>query len=1268
MRRDLPRWRRCRALAWLLCALICLFALPAQAVTYANTSQAFNWIDASSHNKLGYNTTPYKFNWVSGCGTTPPIIDDTISDQIPIGFSFMYSGVAFTSVRVMSNGRVHFNNNVSCGYGSPVQQLPYPNNTLNYTMRIYGNDLDPTSRLEAANYNTPCASRASCYVSYATIGTAPYRSFVVTWNNVPEWATNNRTGSTAPVGSYSLQLILQENGEFVYQYGDDVPGPQAALGQVGWQADSSDYDTPQVGFPANNTAIKFYIPRPVVEYRMEQPSWNNTAGQVLDTSGNGASGTVLGAVQTIAAGRVCRAASVPLNTSISTVAAIDTGLSVPGVMGNAGTMTFWYKANTAWSGSGARDAQLLDATQTPNEYFFLVRRSNGALRFVVTDSQGVVRVVETAANTVPAGTWKHIAVSWNFNALVAGNSDHLRIYIDGVEKAEAAFTTNATLSPRIGGLFLGDNRGLVAAQGGTGNSTDGALDEFRAYNTEGIALIVRDMNLSQAGCLSHYAVSHSGSGLTCQQSTITITAHDLNHGNIVMPNNTTQIQLGTSNGLGDWSLVAGYGQLNNGVANDGVATYLFNGEYQAVFALSSGTADSITINVTDGQFTEAASEDPALLIKACVAARFNACEAATPRCVPNNTSINYARLNTRLADTGFKLDLVKLKTDATLESTFNGAATVDLLVNTNTGVSLSANNCPTSQTAVIPLGLIAFTNGYSKDSLTVLANAISAVAPNYSAYRDVRVRVSCTKADCGTATVGCSTDNFAIRPQQFSVSSNMNNADQAGAPKLAAGAGFTLNATAVAGYNGTPLVDNTLDGQKIVTHLGATDYTDRLLAGNSAPFPLSQASLATGVASNASVTYNDVGNFAILADGVIDNSWTAVDQPNDCVVGSGSNSVTGNKVGCNIGNRTQTTAFGRFYPHHYVLHGYLDAACRTAESSGPPAVAASEFTYMGLRELGVGVGAAAQSSGNLPLPRYTAGYPTLAVTSVAGRDGNTAVDLTGRLTPALPVLSWYKGSAGRFFQTDGAAYGTGATAISVTGSGGIAAGDLVKFPPDAAMYSVQGYAPAADGSGGVMTLATGLQQAMPAAVRGLTFLHSFDRLASGQDGPYDHFGVLVGINDSDGALISSVNGTAVTPAASVLLGATRLRHGRMRIDNMVGSELRSFPVPVAAQYWAGTQYQVNTLDNCTALLRKNFIMEDYRNLQDAQMPAATSIPADSKSLVAGKGMLLLDKPVLPVTQKGSFRLRSLFPYLPGDGRETIGIFKSGPVLYMREVY
>ncbi|MBG6221268.1 MULTISPECIES: LamG domain-containing protein [unclassified Janthinobacterium] len=1231
-----------------LVALAMFCCASAQAATYANTSFAYSWIDASSHAKLGYNTSPYRFNGSAGCGTTPPILDDTLSDALPIGFSFMYSGVAFSTVRVMTNGRLQFNNNVTCGYGSPVQTQPYPNSSLNYTMRIYGNDLDPTSKLELPSYNTACASRLTCYISYATIGTAPYRSFVVTWSNVPEWTTGSN-----PTGSYSLQLILQENGEFIYQYGAAVAGPSGKLGQIGWQADSNDYDTPQTGFPVSNSAIKFYIPRPVLEYRMEQPSWNNTPAQVSDTSGNGRDGTVLGGAQTIAAGRVCRAASFPLNTSATAIDAIDSGLSVPVSMGGAGTITFWYKANTAWSGSGARDAQLLDATQMNNEWFFLVRRSTGALRFVVTDSLGNQRVVETAANSVPAGTWKHIAVSWSFNALAAANSDRLRIYVDGVLQKESAFTTAAVASPRIGSVYIGDNRSTVTGQNGSGNSADGAIDELRAYNYEGgLALVQRDQNLSQAGCLSHYAVSNSGTGLTCQQSTVTVTAHDVNHNNIVMPNNTTQIVLSTSNGIGDWALIAGYGVLNNGTLNDGVASYLFNGEYQAVFGLSSGTAATVSVNVTDGQFTE--QEDQSLVIKACAVALFNACEATTPRCVPSTSSISYARLNTKLADTAFKLDLVKLKSDASLETTFAGVTTVDLLANTATGVALGANNCPLTQTAVIPLGLATFVGGYSSANVSIPANAISAVAPKYSAYRDVRVRVTCTAAVCVTANVACSTDNFAVRPQQFTLSSNMSNSALSGTPSLPAGTPFTLGAAAVAGYNGTPLVDNSAAGQKITGFISNTDYSDRLGSSSSAsPFPLGQAVLASGVASNSGVTYSDVGTFRMLPDAVLDNSYTSVDQPGNCVTGSSSNTAVGGKFGCNIANQTQSPApvYGRFFPDHYALTGALTAAC-------------GDLTYMSQRELGVALGVTALSKGNQILGRYGSAYPALASVSVGARNGSATL-AASRLSPALPAFAWSQGRSGRSYATDSAGYAVGSTQVTLAGSGSLSAGELIKFSGDNAVYKVQ-----ADMAGaGTLTLAPpGLLQAILPTATGVAVQYGFNRLPSGQDGPYDNFSLLVSISDADGALISSVNGLAVTPAASVAVGNTKLRHGRLQVANMYGSERRALLVPMAAQYWNGTLFVDNVLDNCTALLRKNLLLTNYLNLTDAQLPAATSLPLDSGLLVQGVGSVLLAKPAAPVTKKGTLTLQSLIPYLPGQARETIGVFKSEPLIFIREMF
>ena len=270
-------------------------------------------------------------------------------------------------------------------------------------MRIYGNDLDHTLRSDvtSSTYNTPCTSRSTCYVSYATIGSAPTRSFVVTWNNVPEW-----TSSGTPTGAYNLQVILQENGEFIYQYGSVTPGPSAALGQVGWQAaDTADFETPQIGFPAANSAIKFFIPQPVAEYRMEQPSWTSAAGQVLDTSGNGRHGQALGGVQTIADGRACRGGTIPSNTSTATIAAINTGIAMPTTVGSAGTISFWYRSVNAWRGGGAKSVQLLDASVVNNQWFYLTKRNNGRLYFAMTDSGGTVR---TARNRRHNGGGQHL--------------------------------------------------------------------------------------------------------------------------------------------------------------------------------------------------------------------------------------------------------------------------------------------------------------------------------------------------------------------------------------------------------------------------------------------------------------------------------------------------------------------------------------------------------------------------------------------------------------------------------------------------------------------------------------------------------------------------------------------------------------------------------------------------------------------------------------------------------------------------------------------
>ena len=527
-------------------ALATIVLLPgvAGAATYTSASVPFAWVDSATHTKIGHLTTPYKFNGAgsTGCGTTPPTLDDTISDVIPIGFTFVFGTTGYTSLRVQTNGRLQFGN-TTCGAGTnaigPPQTYPYlyPNAAMNATMKVFGVDLDPTSLANVANYptasnRTTCTSISVCYISVATLGTAPTRQFVVTWKNVPEWVSASNTS-----GSFDLQMVLNEDGTFVYQYGTIIHGGTGTA-QIGWQLTTGDFAVATFGAsaePPPSTAILFYIPStaPLADYQFEQGAWSpGAAGQVADSSGNGRAGTAAGSVQATAGGKVCRGAEIPANTSAAAVDAILSGLrfSDSGVnMLGQGTVMFWYRANAAWSGAGALAAQLLDATRTSGQWFALTKTSSGTLVFEVTDSTGTVRAVETAAQNFAAGTWVHIAVAWNFNALAAANSDSIRIFVNGGAPSVSSFTTTGSLSNTLGYLAAGDNPSGFSGSRGSVNSANGTLDELRIYNIELNQGQVSGASALTRGCstlvIDHLELRHaSWSGIACAPGLLTVAA------------------------------------------------------------------------------------------------------------------------------------------------------------------------------------------------------------------------------------------------------------------------------------------------------------------------------------------------------------------------------------------------------------------------------------------------------------------------------------------------------------------------------------------------------------------------------------------------------------------------------------------------------------------------------------------------------------------------------------------------------------------------
>ncbi|MCX7627452.1 MAG: hypothetical protein N2Z69_03460, partial [Methylophilaceae bacterium] len=121
--------------------------------------------------------------------------------------------------------------------------------------------------------------------------------------------------------------------------------------------------------------------------------------------------------------------------------------------------------------------------------------------------------------------------------------------------------------PNVLGISLEMNYKIHVAAGATGNQTASAAPSGTDAGF-GVAHILALKPLAD-----HYAISHGGSGTNCQVQPVTITAHDVNHNPVIMPNNTTTLVLSTSTGQGDWSLVSGGGTFSNGTAGDGIATY-----------------------------------------------------------------------------------------------------------------------------------------------------------------------------------------------------------------------------------------------------------------------------------------------------------------------------------------------------------------------------------------------------------------------------------------------------------------------------------------------------------------------------------------------------------------------------------------------------------------------------------------------------------------------------------------------------------------------
>jgi gliding motility-associated-like protein len=113
-------------------------------------------------------------------GTSLNLTDDQFSDSISIGFNFCFYENSYTHCYVSSNGHLTFNSAYKLGSASFDTQnpLPYYNATTFPDNAIF---------LPFTDFNIEYGGS----ISYSTVGVAPFRKFIVKYQNIPFFDTIN---------------------------------------------------------------------------------------------------------------------------------------------------------------------------------------------------------------------------------------------------------------------------------------------------------------------------------------------------------------------------------------------------------------------------------------------------------------------------------------------------------------------------------------------------------------------------------------------------------------------------------------------------------------------------------------------------------------------------------------------------------------------------------------------------------------------------------------------------------------------------------------------------------------------------------------------------------------------------------------------------------------------------------------------------------------------------------------------------------------------
>lgn len=927
-------------------------------------------------------------------------------------------------------------------------------------------------------------------------------------------------------------------------------------------------------------------------WRMDEPAgWNGGANEVTDSGTGGFHGSAasLGAVPTTSsttpaiAGNPGTCQYGVFNRSNKDYVALPAGY--PNLMSTAGGFTLTAWINSTNSALPGQRIFIDDQNNTtPGGWGFSIgetdRAGAGGLRFYYR--QGTTLTADTVA--VPSNQWLFVAASVSLAA--GANASTVTLYAYNTSGVQVTTYTQAftwTAGSDAGPPSIG---GETNAAGENSNAFgfSGSIDEVRVYRQAlsrgGIEFLINESR--PCVTIDHFSISHTATGVACDEHTVTITAHDLAHNPVSAGG--LAVSLSTSNARGTWTgIVAGGGVLSDPVAGDGAATYTFAAGSSSVqlsfrYANLTAASESFNFNVSGGGFSETTgtaniTDDPVFTMSQA-GFRF--------RNITDATDTIPTQISGKPSNTGFNaktLRIQAIRTDAVTGACTglfaSQSRTVELGAECNNPASCAARQVSINGSSIITSNNNAAAGAAAYTGVSLAFNAGSE-ADTVILYPDAGQISVHARYDLDTAVAGYemtgATNTFVVRPfgltfpgiaHSNTATGTLMTTSPAGG---AAGDNFSMTVRAYQWASGEDANNDGIPdaGVNISNNGTVPNFAATVTIASSVSLPGTLGTVSRGASCASAATIVLAGGTATAAD------WCYSEVGNVILTASVNNYIT---AGVNITGNSGLDGggsggyVGRFRPKRFALSG-ASLVNRAVAACMP----SSGFTYMD-EAMTLAFTLTAQNAQGGTTQNYTGAYAKHDPTSGGSNNAKTAFDIGARNVSPFAALTARVAGA---YVSSAPAWTSGV--LSVTGAN--ASRVIISRPtPD-----------------------------------------------SPPDGPYAQVQFGIAPTDSDGVLMAAydldVDNSAGNDRA-ITASTTAVRYGRMRLGGASGSQLLALNVPLEAQYWNGMFWITNADDACTTVAAGNVGLGNYiGNLN----PGETTASVTFSPLQAGRSTIRLSAP------------------------------------------